>query len=228
MIINILFIILILAIFWYWYIVKNDPVLPVVKYEDINFKTGDLILMHSYDNSYPVLFGTYWTHVGIVYKPPDTGADTDTGVVSNPLILEAVNLTGSKYINPDMKNGIVLMDLKNRLEKYHGYLAYKRLDKPLDKETIDNFKVFIEHVKKNFSYNTKVISNVVKKLGGEKLNNKTNCGELVILSLIKLKLLSRSVYKNKIWHSLLYTIKLKKLNNNKYNDLVKIFINPFY
>ena len=217
-VINVILCILILCILWYYYIVKNSPVLPIVKYEDINFKTGDLILMHAYNNSYSVLFGTYWTHVGIVYKPDER---------KRPLILEAVNLTNSKYINPDMKNGIVLMDLKKRLEKYPGYLAYKRLDKPLDQKTVNNFKEFTSDLKRNFSYNPKVISNCIKKLNGEKLNNQTNCGELVIQSLIKLKLLPHSILNKNICHSLLYTIKLRELENNKYNDLVNIFINPF-
>ena len=119
------------------------------------------------------------------------------------------------------------MNLKERLKKYPGFLGYKELYKPIDKDLNDSFKHFIRYAKDNFSYNEKVISNFVRKLSGEKLNKRTNCGEIAVLSLIQLKLLPSSVLNEHIYHHLLYVVKLKKLINNKYNDTMQIYINPF-
>jgi hypothetical protein len=92
----------------------NHPVLPQLLLEDASFKTGDLILFHAYDNINPVFICSYWGHIGIVYKDPDIPN-------AAPVIFEASSTTGMKVCPKYNLDGIMITDLKTRVEKYRGY-----------------------------------------------------------------------------------------------------------
>jgi hypothetical protein len=211
---------LILGIFWFWYMIKNNPIMPFIKIDDVKFKTGDLILFHAYNNINPMIICTYWGHIGIVFIDPDVPD-------AKPLIFEAANTNGIKNCPEYNKNGIILADLHDRISKYPGMIAYKSLNTPLNENTIQDFKNLIVYAKENMFYNEKVIQNGIKKKSGEKLNNATNCGELTTISLIKLGLLPENLLNEKIGHHLMYVSNLKKVQNNFYHDPVEISISPF-
>ena len=170
-------ILLLMSDVWYWYMARKDPNLNKLMFKNINFKTGDIILFHAWDNSNTVFLGTYWGHVGIVYKDPKTNI---------PMLFEAAKTKKMLGCPEYNKHGIMITDLKTRLEKYPGLIACKILNNNLDECAIQDLHKFIEYSKSNMSYNNNIVYNYFKKLFGDKLNNLTNCGELVTLSLIKL------------------------------------------
>ena len=213
-------IILIICIFWFWYMLANPPNLLKVNYEKINFKTGDIILFHAFNNINPVFIGSYWGHIGIVFVNPDEPN-------SKPLLFEAAQTSSMKCCPEYNKPGIMITDLKTRLEKYPGITAVKILAKPINTELIRGMKEFMKYSKKNMFYNDNVIINGIKKKFGERLNNGTNCGEIVFLSLIKLGLIDPNEYNHNIAHHLLYMVHIKKLINNKYHNPIEILFNPF-
>ena len=200
--------------------ILNHPKLPCVKFEDAQFKTGDMILFHAYDNINPVFIGSYWGHVGIVYKDPDIPN-------SKPVIFEAARTSQMKNCPDYNKHGIIITDLKCRMEKYPGLIACKSLNVPVHPDIIRGFKDLINYAKNNMYYNEDVVYNAIQKKKGDKFNNGTNCGEIVFMSLIKLALLPESVANEKIAHHLLYVAQLEKLQNNFYNKPVEITICPF-
>lgn len=212
-------IILIICIYWFIYMLATPPKLLRTEFEKIKFKTGDMILFHAYDNINPVFIGSYWGHVGIVYVDPDNK--------THPMIFEAASTTKMKNCPEYNKRGIMITDLKKRLEKYPGLIACKFLNTQLNEEIILGFRELIRYAIDNMYYYDSVISNGFKKKNGDPLNNATNCGELLVLSLIKLGLISENVLDNAIAHHLLYVINLKQLNGNYYLYPTEITFNPF-
>jgi len=212
-------IIIIICIFWAWYMTCCIPNLVSKSFDSLNFKTGDIILFHAWNNINPIFIGSYWGHIGIVYKDPDK---SDT-----PLLFEAARTSQMKNCPDDNKHGIMITDLKTRLEKYPGLIACKFLNKPIEKNIIKGFYEFIEYSRKNMYYNDNIFYNSFKKKTGEILNNSTNCGELVTLSLIKLGLIPLDILQKKIAHHLLYTINITDLNNNNYLNPIEVIFNPF-
>ena len=198
---------------------KNTPNLNSVMYNQVKFKTGDMILFHAWDNSYPVIFGTFWSHVGIVYKDPDTD--------EKPMLFEAAKTTGMKGCPSYNKSGIMITDLQTRLEKYPGMIACKILNNPVKQNIIRGFREFMKYSKKNMSYYDDVVYNAIKKKLGEKVNNLTNCGELVLLSLIKLALMPENTLNVNTSNHLMYVNNIKQLQNNYYHDPIEILFNPF-
>jgi len=205
--------IIILIILRIWYFLLNFPKLEQQPVEDIvkKCKTGDIILFHAYDNINPFFISSFWGHIGIVYRDAQY----------NPMLFEAV------FIKNSNSSGIVTTDLKTRLEKYLGFVAYKPLNSPLDPGVIEGFNTLIEYAKQNMYYNNKVFRNSVKKSMGEPINCSINCGELVFISLIKLGLIPETEFKKRIYHHLLYTAHIEKLQNNKYNKPIEVIINRF-
>lgn len=197
----------------------NPPNLITKQFDTMTFKTGDMILFHAYDNINPVFIGSYWGHVGIVYKDPDT--------LNPPLLFEAANTTDMKNCPDYNKHGIMITDLKKRLEKYPGKLACKILNRPINKGIIRGMFEFIAYARKYMYYNKNIFYNSIKKKKGEKINNATNCGELVALSLIKLGLLPEKILGEKISHHLLYVANLTELQNNYYFTPIELTFNPF-
>jgi hypothetical protein len=218
-IITALFIVVFICIFWMWYMLANPPNLISKPFNSLTFKTGDMILFHAYDNINPVFIGSYWGHVGIVYKDPDKS--------NPPLLFEAARTSEMKNCPDYNKHGIMITDLKTRLEKYPGLIACKFLNRPVNDCIIRGMTEFINYAKTNMYYNDDVIYNGVKKKKGEKLNNATNCGEIVALSLIKLALLPNNILDEKIAHHLLYVANLTELQNNYYLKPIELTFNPF-
>jgi hypothetical protein len=109
-----------------------------------------------------------------------------------------------------------------------GFTFYKELEYPLDKDTISNFKGFMDYCLQNMSYNKNIFHNSMKKgILGEPINDHINCGELVYMSLIKLELLPDEYYNKKISHHLKYTTYITDVVKNKYKKPVKILYYPF-
>lgn len=214
-----LIIITMICIFWIWYMLANHPKLICKPFEVLSFKTGDMVIFHAYDNINPIFIGSYWGHIGIVYNDPDTDEP--------PLLFEAAKTSQMKNCPDYNKNGIIVTDLKTRLEKYPGLVACKFLNRPIDSKIVRGMPTFINYAKKNMYYNENVVFNGIKKKKGEKLNNATNCGEIVILSLIKLGLLPENILDEKIAHHLLYAVNLNKLQNNYYFKPIILTFNPF-
>jgi hypothetical protein len=211
-------VVLIVCICWFWHMTLNHPQFTRVKFEDAQFKTGDIILFHAYDNINSVFIGSYWGHIGIVYKDPD---DPD----SKPVIFEAARTSKMKNCHDYNKHGIMITDIASRIEKYPGLIACKSLNNPVNPDIIRGFKDFMNYAKKNMYYNENIVHNSIQKKMGGKFTNGTNCGELVVMSLIKLALLPET--NEKMAHHLLYTAHLNQLQNNCYNNPVEITINPF-
>jgi len=212
-------IIVFICLIWMWYMLANPPNLISKPFDKLTFKTGDMILFHAYDNINPVFIGSYWGHVGIVYKDPDA--------LSEPVLFEAARTSKMKNCPEYNKHGIMITDLKTRLEKYPGMIACKFLNNPVNDGIIRGMVELLDYAKKNMYYNDNVVYNGIKKKKGERINNHTNCGEIVVLSLIKLGLLPEKTLDEKIAHHLLYVSKLTTLQNNYYLDPVEITFNPF-
>ena len=198
----------------------NPPKMIHKPFNNLQFKTGDIILFHAYNNINPVFICSYWGHIGIVYKNPNDD--------SRPLIFEAAKTSCMKNCPENNKNGIMITDLQTRLEKYPGLIACKFLNKDLEPHINTGLVELMDYAKKNMYYNEDVFFNGITKKFGQDFNHSTNCGEIVTLSLIKLGLLNQDIIKERIGHHLLYICHLNKLNNNYYYlPPIEITFNPF-
>lgn len=197
-----------------------QPTMGYKSFDELLFKTGDLILFHAYDNINPVFIGSYWGHIGVVFKNPDN-------INSTPMLFEAARTSQMKNCPDYNKSGIIISDLKNRLKKYKGITALKSLNIPIQDGIIRGFTEFMEYAKLNMCYNENVIHNGIEKKMGKKFTNKTNCGEIAILSLIKLGILPYNILQKNIAHHLLYVAHLKQTQNNYYHTPIEITFNPF-
>lgn len=215
-------IIIIIICIWYYYMIIKRPRIPKIGYDNITFKTGDIILMHSYKNTNPMFICSYWGHIGIVYIDP-------LNIINEgkPVIFEACHTSKMKICLPEHKNGIIVTDLYTRLSKYSGIIAIKCLNKTIEKNIQINFIDLINYSKKNMKYNDKIFLSGIRKKLGCNINNDTNCGELIFLSLIKLGLIDISMYNKRLLHHLLYIVNITKLNDNFYYKPVEIIFNPF-
>lgn len=215
-----LIVLLIICLIWTWYMLAKPPKMEHKPFNIFKFKTGDIILFHAYNNINPVFIASYWGHIGIVYKNPNDD--------SRPLLFEATKTTSMKNCEEKHRCGIVVSDLQSRIEKYPGKIACKFLNKHVSKQINSSFIEFMKYAKDNMYYSSKVFSNGIKKKLGNRYNCSTNCGEIVLLSLIKLNLLPYEIFYKKIAHHLLYIIKLTNLNNNYYyHKPIELTFNPF-
>jgi hypothetical protein len=212
-------IILIIILLWCWNLLANQPTLVCHNFNSIQFKTGDMILFHAYDNINPIFIGSYWGHVGIVYKDPYSDRP--------PLIFEAAKTSDMKNCPIEYMNGIIFTDLKTRLQKYPGFIACKILNKHVPIGIVRGMNEFIQYSKKYMYYNNDVFHNALMKKCGYKFTNATNCGELVLLSLVKLGLLPKKILDSCIAHHLLYVAHLTKLKNNNYSNPIELLFSPF-
>lgn len=212
--------VIILVIYWFYYMLAKPPKMEHRRFDSVNFKTGDIILFHAYDNINPVFIGSYWGHIGIVFRDPDNPH-------AAPVLFEALRTSKMKQCPDRIKHGIAVTDLKTRLSKYRGLIAYKELNRAVDSRIVRGFKELMHYAYNNMSYNDEVITNGLNKKTGEPLNNSTNCGEIVFLSLIKLGLLPVKDLEKNIAHHLLYAAKLTELQNNCYHEPVELTFNRF-
>jgi hypothetical protein len=219
-VINSFFIITLICVIWYWYMIYDQPHMLHRPFDNLFFKTGDLILFHAYDNINPVFIGSYWGHVGVVFKNPDDAN-------ANPMLFEAARTSQMKNCPDSNKSGIIISDLKTRLEKYKGIVSLKSLNIPVQSEIIRGFTKFMTYAKSNMYYNESVISNAIGKKMGNRFTNATNCGEIALLSLVKLAILPQTILQKNIAHHLLYVAQLKQTQNNYYNKPIEITFNPF-
>ena len=219
MILGVTIVFMIVCCWWYWYMTSNVPDMNRVMYENVDFKTGDMILFHAYDNINPVFIGTFWGHVGIVYKDPDANG--------RPVIFEAAKTSEMKRCPDYNKHGIMITDLQTRLEKYPGVIACKILNNPINNNVIRGFTDLMEYSKKNMEYYDDVFHNAIKKKLGDRINKYTNCGEMTLLSLIKLGLVPGNILDENMAHHLHYVTNIKQLQNNYYHDPIEITFNPF-
>lgn len=220
-----LLVILVIMIIWYYIFTYAHPNLKTVPLKNLldekKFKTGDIILFKAVDNYNAPLIASYYGHIGIVWVYPDDPEQ-------KPYIFEAANPTNlflTDYQNP---KGIYLSLLENRIKKYKGYCFYKELGNEIDNEICLEFEKFINYCVINMEYETCVFSNGIKKgLFGEKIHHKVNCGELVMLSLIKLDLLPTELYEKNVFHHLRWMCSITDLCDNYYEEPKKILYHPF-
>lgn len=181
-----------------------------------NFKTGDIILFKACNNANAILIGNYYTHIGIIY--------VTNGI---PYIFEACGIEYMPLKPHHNVRGIFLTPLLPRISKYKGTVYWKRLEHELSVDVCNSFKQFIDYAIENMYYNYSFTHNALSKLMGEKYTLGTNCGELVLLSLIKLQLLPIESFDAACIHSLKLVSYLELVDNNKYLPLVKIIDHPF-
>lgn len=183
-------------------------------------KTGDLILFKAYDNFYPVLHGSYFGHVGIVYF--------QDGI---PMLFEANGIESTPLKVHHSKRGVFLTPLCDRIKKYKGRCFWKPLNRPLPDSTVDDFEDFIQYCISNLKYDYSVISGGFERWFGLARCGKgkgTDCGQITFLSLIKLGLLPVKEYDTPRLHHLKYVCELSKLQNNyQFMPLVEVIDHPF-
>lgn len=213
---------IILIIIWIWYFQYNDPNCEEYQYEYLDtmnkFKTGDIILFHNLNTLYAPLFMNYFTHTGIVWQNPYDG---------KLYLFEALPRCGMNLKEIQKTKGVYISLLNNRIRKYKGYVYYKELEHKLDENISYNFFEFIKYSINNLTYDVNIKKNIINKIIGIPCTKKTNCGELVFLSLIKLNLLSTNLYDKKIINYIKYISEIKLLKNNSYKNIIKIIDHPF-
>lgn len=180
-------------------------------------KTGDLILFKAYNNFNSIFHGSYFGHIGIIY--------IKDGV---PMLFEANGVEYMNLKNHHSKKGVFLSPVLERVNKYKGRCFLKQLDKPLSNTVTAEFEKFINYCLENVEYDYNVISGGISRwLGISKCGKNTDCGQLVFLSLIKLRLINIEEYDVPRLHHLKYVCDLERLENNSYNSLIEIIDHPF-
>jgi len=217
------YIYLIIFIFiWIWWIYLAHPSCKSIVLDKLKprFKTGDIILFHALDNINPVIIGSYFGHVAIIYVDPD---DPN----GEPYIFESSNPTWMCMGPQQNPNGIFLSKLTDRLRRYKGLIYYKELSHEINPDICRGFKNFIKYAHENMAYECNVLNAWHSGLISF-CTKKTNCGETVFLSLIKLGLIPESEYYNITFHYLLKMVYIKKLlNGYYYKDIIRITDYPF-
>ena len=199
----------------------RHPDYKVVTYNDIKdkVKNGDMIMFSSLDNFNQIFMGSYYTHVGIVYRESSE---------SPPMLIESFNPATMPFFPKSAKSGIILCDLEHRMSTYRGYILYKELSKPLSEKANVDFKQFIEYALKNMKYDKNVISGEIGKiLFNTPFSSETNCGQFTALILIKLGLISLTNFRNRQRHHLRYVCALDKLKNNSYKTPIYVYSEYF-
>ncbi len=223
-ILNSIMIVVIIIIIYVLYMNHKMSPHECVHYNDVepHLKTGDMILFHALNNYYAPIIGSYYTHVGIIYRGPYTG--------NEPYILEAAAVDMMPFYggNSAISNengrgngkGIMFTSFKERLHRYLGYIVYKPLEKPVSKEHQENFPEFVEFCMKKMYYNYTPFRHSLSKLFlNEPCGYSTNCGEIVFLALIRLGLLDVSRYSTPMMHYLRYVCAVTELDGgNCYKD----------
>ncbi len=213
-------IIIIILIIWIWYMNYNHPECNEIWIDEVlaKCKTGDIILFKAMDNFNSSKIFCYFTHIGVIYR---YGSSIE--------IFEAQSPTNLELYDHEKKNGIYITDLKTRLTRYKGRLYYKPLNLEIQPVLQNAFMEFIQYALNNMYYDNNVIWNgIKKKLFFEKLHEGTNCGELTLLSLIKLGILDPAKYNWKVAHHLYWMANIEVCDNGYYYlPFSKIRISPF-
>lgn len=222
---NGLLIVLILIVIWVWYFQFNDPDFESVWLDGLiaskTFKTGDIILFKAQDNWNGPKIACYYGHIGVVFVDPDKPYC--------PMLFEAAGTRGMNLQAHQNKKGIFFEPLIQRLKKYKGTTYYKQLNKAIPSEIQRTFHEFVNYAKQNMTYEYSVgWSGVLKGLGIERCHHRTNCGEITMLSLIRLGVLAESEYDKPRPHHLRDMCYFEHgINRYCYSVPVRILIDPF-
>jgi hypothetical protein len=193
-------------------------------------KTGDLILFKAMDNFNSSKIFSYFTHIGVIFTPKKLlHSITDNHTTHSIYIFEAQSPNNLELEDHENKKGIYITNLYDRLSSYKGRLYYKPLNKFVDNELNNNFQTFIDYAIQNMYYENNVIWNgIKKKLFFESLHEGTNCGELALLSLIKLGILDQNKFNWKALHHLYWMANIEECDNGFYYlPYQKIKLSPF-
>jgi hypothetical protein len=205
----------------YHKITTNEQIFTDDLINSNSLKTGDLILFKAYNNFNSIFHGSYFGHIGVVY------IDDDPNVP--PMLFEANGIERVPLLPHHSKHGVFLTPLAERIKKYKGRCFLKPLNKPVPAEHARDFKMFADYCLNNFSYDYSVATNALKKLMGiKRCDNKTDCGQIVFLSLIKLGLLPVEEYDVPRLHHLRYVTSVVNLSDGyKFLDLIEVIEHPF-
>lgn len=215
-------IILIIIVIWVYYVqFRTIPVNKQLFVDDVInndiLKTGDLILFKAYNNINSLFHGSYFGHIGIVYKPKG----------QQPMLFEANGIEFTPLKPHHNKNGVFLTPLADRVKKYKGRCYIKPLAKELNINH-DEFLSFIEWCIQNMYYDYNVIiSGISKYVNARNFDLRTDCAQIIFITLIKLGLLDPSELDKKILNHLIYLSDLKKIKDNEYMDLIEMIDHPY-
>jgi len=181
-------------------------------------KTGDLILFKAYNNFNSIFHGSYFGHIGVVV--------IENGV---PMLFEANGIERVPLMDHHSRRGIFLTPLADRIKKYKGRCFWKPLNLDLPQDVINEFRVFVQECLESFEYDYSVIMGGIRRgLGISRCNSKTDCGQIVFLSLIKLGLIPIKEFDTPRLHHLRYVCSIKELTDPyKYLDLIEVIDHPF-
>ena len=215
--------VIIIIVIIYIYLIKlRHPVYKVITYNAIKdrVKSGDMILFSSLDNVNQLFMGSYYTHVGIVYRESPE---------SKPMLIESFNPYRMPFFPKSASKGIISCDLEHRMNTYRGYILYKELQKPLSQKANVDFNEFIEYAIKNMQYDKNVITGEIGKIVfNTPFTHETNCGQFTALILMKLGLISLTHFRNRQRHHLRYVCSLDKLKNNSYKAPMYVYSEYFH
>lgn len=188
-----------------------DDILPTLR-------TGDIILFKASNNFNSVFFASYYGHMGTVLVRD-----------GEPYIFEANGVEHMPLLPHHNPNGIFFTKLRERVQKYKGRVFVKRLSHALPAESIAALQEFVDFALENMCYDINVFQSVVRKVcGNERYNDRTNCAELVLLSLIKMGLLPWEAYERRVLHVVRWMAGIKDLEYGySYADPVEILDHPF-
>lgn len=208
---------------WIWYYQLSPHNYPCIPLHEIAFRTGDLILFKPTDNWNAPRIACWYTHIGVVYIHPDDSLHV-------PYIFEAMGTRGRYMLPHQNLSGIFLEPLAGRVTKYAGSVFIKRIHGPkIPDDVAREFMQLVHYAKENMYYEYSLGWNGLRKgLGLEKCNHGTNCGETVMLSLIKLGILPLSEYDIAHVHHLRNMCYLSDCTTGYiYDNPVQIVYDPF-
>lgn len=204
---TVLIVLIIIVILWCWNFLWVHPAYDKVAYREIEpfCKSGDLILFHGLDSINAAYMGSYYTHIGMVYRSTPT---------ARPLLFEAWNSSEEVLFPKEIGHGIAITDLENRVQSYRGYVFYKPLAHGITQDQNMRLHTFMQWAYKNMYYNTRVISNGAKKiLLNDPLRHGTNCGELIYIALIAMGILADARTTENRKHHLRWVCGLESTDN---------------
>ncbi len=212
-------ILVVLLILWIYVLFFDHPKGEILRplIQKMNFKTGDIILFHALDNINPLFFGTYYTHIGVIYKKGD-----------QLLLFEAANPNREILLGSNSR-GIILCDLETRLRTYRGYILYKELNMEVPLAAQQQLDTLIEYAVQNCYYNPYVIGNFIDKMVfGDNIHHGLNCGELVYLALVALGILPKKYFEENRKHHIRWLSRLGDIETGySYADPKYIYYDPF-
>lgn len=178
-------------------------------------KTGDMLLFKAYNNFNSIFTGSYYGHVGLIYKN---------------CIFEAAAVKNQVLFSDFSHKGIYCTPIYPRIIKYPGKIYVKRLKNNLSNLQISSFANFIRYALKNMEYDHNVVQNGIKKLLKLKYMDKnTDCGQIVFLSLISMGLIDFNEYFKPELHHLKRVTNISKLqSDNEYEEAVELIYMPYF